>query len=103
MSKSSPPNVLEAYQKKFDTDFRKFLQMRSEELVQGGCMVLTFVGRSIADPTIDDCCIIWKLLAQSLHDILKEVKVFFIISFKYIQICFSDLLIINIWLYKPTL
>ncbi|XP_023765432.1 S-adenosyl-L-methionine:benzoic acid/salicylic acid carboxyl methyltransferase 3 [Lactuca sativa] len=72
MSKSSPPNVLEAYQKKFDTDFRKFLQMRSEELVQGGCMVLTFVGRSIADPTIDDCCIIWKLLAQSLHDILKE-------------------------------
>ncbi|KAI3496210.1 hypothetical protein L1887_38565 [Cichorium endivia] len=72
MSKSSPSNVLEAYQKQFHTDFRNFLRLRSEELVPGGCMVLTFVGRRIADPTSDDCCIIWELLVQSLHDMLKE-------------------------------
>ncbi|KAI3768617.1 hypothetical protein L2E82_19447 [Cichorium intybus] len=72
MSKSSPPNVFDAYQKQFDTDFRNFLQLRSEELVQGGCMVLTTVGRSTADLTSEDCCMIWELLAQSLHDMVKE-------------------------------
>ncbi|KVH89257.1 hypothetical protein Ccrd_008755 [Cynara cardunculus var. scolymus] len=35
-------------------DFRKFLKLRSEEIVCGGRMVLTFLGRSNADPTSDD-------------------------------------------------
>ncbi|KAI3800417.1 hypothetical protein L1987_28508 [Smallanthus sonchifolius] len=45
MAKTSPPNVFQAYGKKFKSDFTKFLQMRSKELVCGGRMVLTFVGR----------------------------------------------------------
>nr|XP_043620283.1 probable jasmonic acid carboxyl methyltransferase 2 [Erigeron canadensis] len=72
MSKTSPPNVFQAYGNQFLTDFTRFLQMRSQEIVRGGRMVLTIVGRSLADPTNDDSCCIWKLLAQSLMDMAKE-------------------------------
>ncbi|KVG72834.1 SAM dependent carboxyl methyltransferase [Cynara cardunculus var. scolymus] len=51
MSKTSPPNVIQGYQKQFYSDFTNFLNLRSEEIVCGGRMVLTFLGRSIADPT----------------------------------------------------
>lgn len=73
MAKTSHPDVFQVYEKQFHTDFTKFLQMRSQEIVCGGCMVLTFPGRSIVDPTSDDCCILWDLLAQSLLDMVKEV------------------------------
>ncbi|KAI3760824.1 hypothetical protein L1987_51223 [Smallanthus sonchifolius] len=72
MAKTSPLNVFQSYQKQFKTDFTKLLQLRSEEIVSGGCMVLTLVGRSVADPTSDDGCLLWELLAQSLHDMVKE-------------------------------
>ncbi|XP_024992462.1 jasmonate O-methyltransferase-like [Cynara cardunculus var. scolymus] len=72
MAKTSPPNVFEAYRKQFYLDFRKFLKLRSEEIVCGGRMVLTFLGRSNADPTSDDGCRHMELLAQSLVDMLKE-------------------------------
>ena len=77
MAKSSPPTVLEAYQKQFYADFRTFLQLRSKEVVQGGSMVLTILGRSISDPTSDDCCCFWELLAQSLVDMVKVVCFFY--------------------------
>ncbi|MFS7984139.1 putative methyltransferase [Helianthus anomalus] len=54
MAKTSPPNVFHAYGKQFNIDFTKFLQMRSEEVVCGGSMVLTFPSRSIVNPTSDD-------------------------------------------------
>ncbi|PWA65169.1 S-adenosyl-L-methionine-dependent methyltransferases superfamily protein [Artemisia annua] len=72
MAKTSPRNVFEAYGNQFHTDFTKFLQMRSEEIVCGGCMVLTFIGRRTMDPTRDDSGCIWELLAHSLLDMLKE-------------------------------
>ncbi|GKB58398.1 benzoate carboxyl methyltransferase [Tanacetum coccineum] len=72
MAKTSPHNVFEAYGKQFQADFTKFLQMRSEEIVCGGCMVLTFLGRRTRDPTRDDSGCIWELLAHSLLDMLKE-------------------------------
>lgn len=65
--------MLQAYGKQFHTDFTKFLKMRSEEIVRGGRMVLTFLGRSIVDPTSDDCCSVWEQLARSLFDMFKEV------------------------------
>ncbi|KAI3690441.1 hypothetical protein L2E82_48467 [Cichorium intybus] len=71
IAKSSPPDVLKAYKKQFDTDFKTFLQMRSEEIVHGGCMVLTVLGRSINDPTSDDSCKFWELLAESLVDMVN--------------------------------
>ncbi|PWA74403.1 salicylic acid carboxyl methyltransferase [Artemisia annua] len=72
MAKTSPLNVLQAYGKQYYTDFTKFLHMRSKEIVRGGCMILTFLDRSMSDPTSDDCCALWELLAQSLLDMLKE-------------------------------
>ncbi|KAK1420524.1 hypothetical protein QVD17_22194 [Tagetes erecta] len=72
MAKTSHPNVFQAYGNQFKTDFTKFLQMRSKEIIRGGRMVLTFVGRSVADPTSEDGCRVWNLLAQSLIDMVKE-------------------------------
>ncbi|KAK9075330.1 hypothetical protein SSX86_003653 [Deinandra increscens subsp. villosa] len=72
MAKSSPPNVFQEYGKQFKSDFMKFLQLRSEEIVCGGHMVLTLVGRSVADPTSNDGCCLLQLHAQSLLDMVKE-------------------------------
>ncbi|CAI9260732.1 unnamed protein product [Lactuca saligna] len=83
MAKTSPPDVFKAYGNQFYTDFINFLQLRSKEVVRGGCMVLTFLGRSSADPTTDDGCRLMELLAQSLLDMVKEglVEESFINSF----------------------
>ncbi|KAJ9558158.1 hypothetical protein OSB04_012772 [Centaurea solstitialis] len=72
IARTSPQNVLEAYQKQFYSDFTKFLKLRSKELVFGGRMVLVFHGRSIVDPTSGESCSLYGLLAQSLIDLLKE-------------------------------
>ncbi|KAM0063222.1 putative theobromine synthase [Helianthus debilis subsp. tardiflorus] len=75
MERASPPNVYQAYRNQFHTDFTKFLQMRSKEVVRGGGMILTFLTRGEADPTIDDCWAPLELVAQSLVDLSKEVYV----------------------------
>ncbi|KAD4179968.1 hypothetical protein E3N88_28559 [Mikania micrantha] len=72
VTKESPPNVFQEYAKQFHTDFTNFLKMRSKEIVCGGCMVLTILGRSIVDPSSDDACDLWEQLARSLLDMLKE-------------------------------
>ncbi|GJZ56860.1 benzoate carboxyl methyltransferase-like protein [Tanacetum coccineum] len=82
MAKTSPPNVFQAYAKQFNTDFTKFLQLRSEELVCNGRMVLTLVGRSIVDPTSGDGCRHLELLAQSLLDMVKEDEIRNIIQYE---------------------
>ncbi|KAI7744814.1 hypothetical protein M8C21_020954, partial [Ambrosia artemisiifolia] len=71
-AKTSPPNVFQAYAYQFRTDFTCFLKMRSKEIVSGGGMVLTFLGRSIDDPTSDDGCSYLEQLALSLRDLVKE-------------------------------
>nr|XP_043620281.1 probable jasmonic acid carboxyl methyltransferase 2 [Erigeron canadensis] len=72
MSKTSPSNVFNAYRMQYHEDFTEFLRMRSQEVISGGRIVITIPGRSIIDPTSDDCCIIWELLARSLVDMVKE-------------------------------
>ncbi|KAI3877812.1 hypothetical protein MKW92_013427 [Papaver armeniacum] len=72
IAKSSPPSVITAYLNQFKNDFRAFLECRSEELVDGGKMVLTLVGRSGSDPTSKDCCSFWELLALSAHDMVLQ-------------------------------
>ncbi|KAI7744325.1 hypothetical protein M8C21_032741 [Ambrosia artemisiifolia] len=72
MAKTSPPNVFQAYKNQFHTDFTKFLQMRSEELVRGGSMIITIIARNVVDPTTGECFPLFGLLGQSLVDIMKE-------------------------------
>ncbi|KAJ0733505.1 putative jasmonate O-methyltransferase [Helianthus annuus] len=77
MARASPPDVYQAYRNQFHTDFTKFLQMRSDEVVHGGRMILTFAARGVADPSTDDCCALLELLGQSLVDMMKEVHIVF--------------------------
>ncbi|PWA36929.1 anthranilate O-methyltransferase 3 [Artemisia annua] len=72
LGKTSPPNVFQAYEKQFHMDFTMFLQMRSKEIVHGGRMVLALLCRSMADLTSNDSGYKWKLLAQTLLDMVEE-------------------------------
>ncbi|MBA0703094.1 hypothetical protein Goari_022857 [Gossypium aridum] len=73
MASTSPPDVLKAYYVQFQKDFSLFLKCRSEELVDGGRMVLTLIGRRSDDPSSKECCYFWELLAMALSDMLVEV------------------------------
>ncbi|KAK8545099.1 hypothetical protein V6N13_066407 [Hibiscus sabdariffa] len=72
ISKLSPSNVSKAYLEQFQNDFSNFLRFRSEEMINGGRMLLTLVGRSIIDPTSKDCCSLWDLLAKSMLDLVDK-------------------------------
>ncbi|KAL8139885.1 hypothetical protein V2J09_005906 [Rumex salicifolius] len=62
VSSGSPSSVIVAYYKQFQADFTAFLRCRSEELMNGGCMVLTLLGRS-DDPSVKGSV---KVYAQGL-------------------------------------
>lgn len=79
MSTTSPPNVLRSYYEQFQNDFSMFLKCRSEEMVAGGRMVLTFLGRKSDDPSSKECCYIWELLAKALNEMISEVPNFLIL------------------------
>nr|AMJ39525.1 SABATH methyltransferase 1 [Bixa orellana] len=72
MASTSPPNVLKAYYEQFQRDFLCFLKCRSEEVVSGGRMVLTFLGRRSEDPSSKEGCYIWELLAMALDQMVSE-------------------------------
>ncbi|OAY85805.1 Salicylate carboxymethyltransferase, partial [Ananas comosus] len=68
---TSPPCVLEAYKKQFKRDFSLFLECRGEEVVGGGHMVLTFMGRRSSNPSPLIDCYMWELLAKALMDMVS--------------------------------
>ncbi|KAK8998931.1 hypothetical protein V6N11_070110 [Hibiscus sabdariffa] len=70
MSKSSPPNVIEAYANQFRKDFTNFLSMRSKEIIPQGRMVLTFTARKNPNPSNDDHGL--ELVAMSLLDLVAQ-------------------------------
>ncbi|XP_043696836.1 probable methyltransferase TCM_000168 [Telopea speciosissima] len=72
ISNTSPAAVQEAYLAQFQRDFSLFLKSRSEELVPTGRIVFTVLGRTAADPSSEESCILWELLAQSLRDLVSE-------------------------------
>jgi len=75
MATTSPINVLNAYHEQFQRDFSLFLKCRAEELVDGGRMVLTILGRKSDDKHSKECCYIWELLAVALNDMVLEVHI----------------------------
>ncbi|KAL3729907.1 hypothetical protein ACJRO7_026976 [Eucalyptus globulus] len=72
MARSSPPKVLRAYYEQFQRDFSTFLEYRGQELLVGGRMVLTLLGRRSDDPSSKECCYIWELLAIALSHMVLE-------------------------------
>ncbi|KAK2419169.1 S-adenosyl-L-methionine:benzoic acid/salicylic acid carboxyl methyltransferase [Trifolium repens] len=79
LSSTSPSNVLEAYYKQYKIDFSHFLKCRAQELVEGGCLFVTLIGRQCDDPYSKECCYVWDLMSMALNDmvlqgIIKEEK-----------------------------
>ncbi|KAF5463105.1 hypothetical protein F2P56_019047 [Juglans regia] len=73
IASTSPPNVPKAYHSQFQRDFFTFLKCRTEEMVTGGRMVLTFMGRKSEDPTNKDGSNSkWELLAMALNDMVSK-------------------------------
>lgn len=73
ISKSSPICVLEAYSQQFPNDFSLFLESRSQEIVLGGRMVLSLLGRGSLDPTITQSSYTAEFLALALMSMVSEV------------------------------
>ncbi|KAL2966495.1 hypothetical protein AAZX31_16G120900 [Glycine max] len=71
---TSPTNVASAYYEQFQRDFSLFLKCRAEELVKGGRMVLTFLGRRSDDPSSKDGGYIWELMATALNDMVLQTR-----------------------------
>ena len=76
ISKTSPPEVIKAYQSQFQRDFSAFLYARSKEVIPGGRMVLTFAGRNVAEPSIDSSCLLWDYLGHAFQALVEEVFIF---------------------------
>ncbi|KAJ0087308.1 hypothetical protein Patl1_09188 [Pistacia atlantica] len=72
ISKSSPQSVLDAYSMQYQNDFSLFLKSRGEEILSGGRMVLSFMGRRTSDPTTEESCYHWELLAHALMSMVSE-------------------------------
>ncbi|XP_031374971.1 salicylate carboxymethyltransferase-like isoform X3 [Punica granatum] len=66
MASTSPSSVFQAYMKQFQKDLTNLLSSRAEEIIPGGEMVLILIGRSIPDPTSEDCCLLLWWLSRSL-------------------------------------
>ncbi|XP_022941186.1 jasmonate O-methyltransferase-like [Cucurbita moschata] len=72
ISRTSPPSVLLAYAAQFRNDFSRFISSRSEEMVSGGRMVLSFMGRKSMDPTAAGTAHQWELLAEALTTLVSQ-------------------------------
>ncbi|KAM7273489.1 hypothetical protein ACFE04_028153 [Oxalis oulophora] len=73
MAKNSPPHVFQAYLKQYQKDFFLFLSLRAKETVSDGRMFLTFIGRTMINPSVSrDCCYFWEVLTKSLFELIDE-------------------------------
>ncbi|CAN0875009.1 Probable jasmonic acid carboxyl methyltransferase 2 [Linum grandiflorum] len=73
ISKSSPSLVMEAYTRQFQQDFSVFLSSRAEELIIGGHLVMSLMGRTSNDPTSEvGCHYQWELLAHALITMVAD-------------------------------
>ncbi|KAF7810864.1 salicylate carboxymethyltransferase-like [Senna tora] len=71
ISNKSPGGVWKAYVEQFEQDFLHFLRHRSVELVNGGSMLLTLLGRlENQDPTTT-----FNIIGMALHDLILQNKI----------------------------
>ncbi|KAJ4764844.1 S-adenosyl-L-methionine-dependent methyltransferase superfamily protein [Rhynchospora pubera] len=70
--KTSSPLVVKLHQNQFQRDFSVFLKSRFEELVPGGQIVLTFLGRNKVDIYNGEMSSIWGLVSESINSMVLE-------------------------------
>uniref|UniRef100_A0A1S4D1K5 Salicylate carboxymethyltransferase-like n=2 Tax=Nicotiana TaxID=4085 RepID=A0A1S4D1K5_TOBAC len=80
VSRTSPTTVVKAYYEQYERDFVTFLKYRSKELVKGGRMILTMLGRNNEDLYSKGCHYVWEPLAMALKELaamglIEEEKV----------------------------
>ncbi|TVU14693.1 hypothetical protein EJB05_38186 [Eragrostis curvula] len=68
-------SVVKLYRKQFQDDFLMFLRLRHSELVSGGQMVLTFLGRKNKDVLRGGLSYMYGLLAQALQSLVEQGRV----------------------------
>ncbi|XP_071705215.1 probable jasmonic acid carboxyl methyltransferase 2 [Rutidosis leptorrhynchoides] len=59
-------SVVKAYQQQFQEDYSLFFRSRAKEMVVGGRMVLSFIGRRSPDPRAPEACFDMELFSRSL-------------------------------------
>ncbi|KAM0914437.1 hypothetical protein ACQ4PT_011611 [Festuca glaucescens] len=72
ITKNTSPLVVKLFQEQFRKDFSLFLRLRHEELVFGGQMVLTFLGRKNEDVYSGDLNHLFGLLSESLQTLVVK-------------------------------
>ncbi|KAL6596646.1 hypothetical protein ACP70R_047289 [Stipagrostis hirtigluma subsp. patula] len=76
IGKTTPPAVVKLLQEQFNKDFELFLTLRYTELVYGGRMILTFIGRKSEDILMHgDVARMWELLAEALRTMIQKGRV----------------------------
>ncbi|KAF4375503.1 hypothetical protein F8388_024162 [Cannabis sativa] len=68
ITNTSPSIVFKSYLDQFQKDFTNFLRYRSQEIVSGGIMILTFIGSIQSDSPNN----IYEILGRTLNDMVKE-------------------------------
>lgn len=75
IGKTTPQVVVKLFREQFQKDFELFLTLRYQELVSGGRMVLTFVGRKRGEmPMHGGVARVWELLSEALQHLVQEVR-----------------------------
>ncbi|XP_073136882.1 benzoate carboxyl methyltransferase-like [Henckelia pumila] len=72
ISIASPPEVVDAYAQQYKRDLMAFLSMRGEEMVDGGSIVLTFIGRKFQDFSSKDESGQFTMLSQTLLQMVAQ-------------------------------
>ncbi|KAM3209547.1 hypothetical protein ACQJBY_063932 [Aegilops geniculata] len=76
IGKTTPPIVIKLFQEQFKTDFELFLTLRSRELVNGGRMLLTFLGRNSEEMMMHgDVSTLFELVVKSLQCLVLKGRV----------------------------
>ncbi|XP_075105112.1 salicylate carboxymethyltransferase-like isoform X1 [Nicotiana tabacum] len=72
VASTSPLDVIEAYCEQYERDFVNFLKLRSIELVKGGRMVLTVMGRKNEDRFSKASCFLLEPMVRALNGLIAE-------------------------------
>ncbi|TVU10455.1 hypothetical protein EJB05_43987, partial [Eragrostis curvula] len=76
IGRSTPPAVVQMFQEQFRKDFKLFLTLRYKELVSGGRMILTFLGRKGEEMLMHgDVDSMFELLSAALNILVQKGRV----------------------------